>query len=156
MNKLDIKSKFYLVFLVGGILFFTFLRENIFLEINSILKGDGLNKAYFYWFYDFFKSKSEYLIQIKWGLTFFFILSISLFTVTSLFLMYGKKIGIFITKIFIAYFLLIIIFYLILKLTKTYEDGYFIARKLIGIVQTPLPYFILSSVIYLYQKEKTK
>lgn len=145
------KNKQFSIFFVICILGLTFIRENLFLEINAILSNAQINRANFYLFFDCFATIPHPKLELlKWVLTFFFILAIdglSLLVVHLWF--YNKNYN----KLFRLVFLIILaglmISVAITMLLGKFLNYYFIFRKVIGFLQSPLPLFIFFS-LYLY------
>jgi len=144
-------KKITAIFLGVFILILTLLRENVFLEINAIMNGYTYNNAYFY-----FLSKGiidlnlDQLSMLKWGLTISFILLISALTLFIIILWFNNKkynrISLFVYLVFYGVITLLTLF---LWLVNCYDDYYFVIRKMIGVLQSPIPLFLFSSV-YLY------
>ncbi|MBV6485011.1 MAG: hypothetical protein KFKLKKLM_01558 [Flavobacteriales bacterium] len=148
------KKKMGVAMLVVLILGLTILRENIFLEINAIIDGYEVNKANFYLFYDVLNSYPvEKLGMLKWVLSISFIFVIALTTFFALHLWFKKKQYDKITMWF--YFLTFILIALLVVFTKVFgvfDNMYFILKKIISFLQSPLPLFILFSVYFYITK----
>lgn len=134
----------------------TLFRENLFLEINAILSGENVNRANFYLFYDFFINFStEQLIQLKYIATLSFIFGFSLLTYLTIKCWFKNKqynkITLVVIGVFIGLFLLGIG---VFKVLGVYSENYFIFRKAIGFLQSPLLLFILLSLFFFLDKEK--
>lgn len=143
-----------LLFLIVGL---TFLRENLFLEINAILNHQEYNNAYFYFLYDFFKGlKAIELLFLKWGLTILFILLISFLTILIIHNWFKQQVF---TKATIVIYLFIYLGLLLLVLFSKwlgfYENIFIFFRKIIGLLTSPIPLFFLFSVLY-YKQKSTK
>ena len=143
-----------LLFLIAVL---TFLRENLFLEINAILNHQEYNNAYFYFLYDFFKGlKAIELLLLKWGLTILFILLISFLTILIIHKWFKQQVF---TKATIVIYLFIYLGLLLLVLFSKwlgfYENIFIFFRKIIGLLTSPIPLFFLFSVLY-YKQKSTK
>jgi len=143
----------YVVFGVILLLLLTYFRENILLEINANLALEEYNRAYSYWFADYFKGMSrDSLIKWKWTATIVFSFLMSAITICSLYIFFTsfnvlKRVLIIYLIIFIIGFLLAVIGYL----TGSFNEVYFVLRKILGIVQSPLPFFAFF-VLFYYEK----
>lgn len=145
------KNKQLSIFLVICILGLTFIRENLFLEINAILSNALVNRANFYLFFEYFSTIPHSTLEtLKWILTISFILVIDGFSLLVVHLwFYNENYN----KLFRLFFLIIIvglmISVVITMLLREFSNYYFIFRKVIGFLQSPLPLFIFFS-LYLY------
>tara|TARA_B100000809_G_scaffold249578_1_gene281078 strand:- start:2077 stop:2541 length:465 start_codon:yes stop_codon:yes gene_type:complete len=132
------------------LLLLTYFRENFLLEINANLALEEYNRAYSYWLSDFFTNMTpELLSKWKWGLTMFISMIMAFITMVSLYVWFKsnqvlKIIGLFYVGLFICVCLLALVGYL----TNSFNDIYFILRKILGIVQSPLPFFTLFTLFY--------
>ncbi len=138
--------------------FLMLLRENIFLEINAILNQDEYNKAYFYFFENVFQKMSHHqLILWKWVLTVGFIVAVSGITLVVIYLWF-RDVNFLKTSLWVYGFLFIVlvILFSIFKLTNTFEQNYFILRKLIGVMHSPLLLFIFFTLFYYLEKKQLK
>lgn len=145
-----------LLFLLIGILML--LRENIFLEINAILNQDEYNKAYFYFFEtQFQKMDTSQLILWKWVLTVGFIVAVSGITLVVIYFWF-RDVNFLKTSLWVYGFLftVLVILFSIFKLTNTFEQNYFILRKLIGVMHSPLLLFIFFTLFYYLEKKQLK
>jgi len=133
------------------ILILTLLRENLFLEINAIMDGYIYNKAYFYFLNEKMSSLTySQLGKLKWSLTIAFILVISGITLLIIQLWFKNKRWNRITWLFyLVFYGLTGLITLLLWLTGTFSTYYFILRKMIGFLQSPLPLFFFFT-LYLY------
>lgn len=132
------------------LLLLTYFRENFLLEINANLAMETYNRAYFYWLSNFFREmRPELLLQWKWGLTIFFSVIITLVTTLSLHLWFKST----------SFLKIVILFYIILLavvctlalfgfLTSSFNNVYFVLRKILGVVQSPLPFFAFFVLFY--------
>ena len=143
------KPLFFLI--VSLILVLTLLRENIFLELNSIILGENYNKAYFYVFDGLFKGFSVPVLKIlKWALTGFFVFLITFLSVLGVDIYYGNRIfTIIFVKVYLFVFLFVIAIGVVGFTLNSYEDYYPVLRKLIGLIQSPIPFFMMF-VVYHY------
>lgn len=126
----------------------TFLRENVFVEINAIIAGHDYNKAYFHVFDETISSLSlKEIQQLKWGLTIIFILIISMLTVISIYFWFKvKNYTVLTLKAYAVVLSGVVLLTLILWFLGAFTSYYFVVRKMIGFLQTPLPLFLLFSV----------
>lgn len=148
MHSKKIKIVFSIL-LVLAILVLTFLRENLFLEINSIINNQTYNKAYFYWFNDWFNQLSIVsLLRLKWLLTICFVLMVSSITALVIQINFRKDQLFFIIKLYLVIFVLLLVLSTFLWLSGGWNLGYFVLRKIIGVLQSPLPLFVLYPFMY--------
>ena len=132
---------------IGGLillLLLTYFRENFLLEINAALANDVLNRAYSYWLADFFKTLSySHLIKWKWGITILFSIIMSLITILSLYFWYkSKRLIKLVVYVYLASFLFVCVFGGLGFLFKRFDDVYFVLRKILGVIQSPIPFFV--------------
>lgn len=152
-----IKKKYFTVLLTVIILFLTVLRENLFLEINGIINQQEFNKAYFYWFSDWFNNQStQSLIILKWLFTVVFVLLISYITTIVIRINFGNEQQLFLIKIYGVTYLILIVLTALFWLFGGFAQGYFILRKIAGVLQSPLPLFIVYALMYLTLKINSK
>lgn len=134
----------------SSLLFLTFFRENMLLAINALLGHQTYNRAYHYWFSDFFKALpfSE-LVKWKWGVTLFFTILMTIITIFSLYAWFNNK---FVLKLLITVYGVAFILLLLIAgigfLMNDFNDVYFILRLIIGIFQSPLPFFVFFVLFY--------
>ena len=140
------------------ILVLTLLRENIFLEINAVMNGHSYNNAYFYFFDDSIVGLSmSQLALLKWGLTILFILIISGFTVVIIQLWFKNKMYNRLTILIYAVVFGVVGFVtFVLWLMNAFTDYYFVVRKMIGFLQSPLPLFLFFTMYLYLVKTSTK
>jgi len=137
------------------LLLLTYFRENFLLEINASLASDALDRSQSYWLSGFFKNMTQdILIKWKWGLTMFFSVIMTFVTLLSLYFWYQsvqllKIVGLLYLILFALVFLIALIGYL----TSSFDVIYFILRKILGIVQSPLPFFAFFALFYWNLKE---
>lgn len=144
-------SKIIAGLIVFIILVLTILRENVFLEINAIIDGYNYNNAYFYFFNEHFsKLPVKELVLLKWVLTIIFIGSISACSVFAIHLWFrNKQYNKTTIFIYLILFGITALITLLLKVTGQFTDYYFVVRKMIGFLQSPLPLFLFF-IMYLY------
>ena len=149
-NNKQILSKITAVVLGASILLLSLLRENVFLEINAISDGFDYNQAYFYFFNESIaKLTPSQLSLLKWSLTFSFIFVISGFTFLAIYLWFkNKKYNRITLVIYLALFSLTGFTSILIWLTGTYSDYYFVIRKMIGFLQSPLPLFFFFTMFF--------
>ena len=132
------------------LLLLTYFRENLLLEINARLTSEVFDRSNSYWFLDFFKTiRNEELLKWKWGLTMLFSIVMSFVTIGSLYswfksLQLLKIVGI----VYLILFSIVCILAIIGYSTNSFNDIYFVLRKILGIVQSPLPFFVLFALFY--------
>ena len=138
------------------ILLLTYYRENLLLEINALLNNVQFTRSSSYWFYSFFEKMSiSDLVLWKWGLTVFFSIMITVFTLASLYFWFGSiELLKFTSKLYIFLFSVVTVIALIGFLFNSFQSIYFLLRKILGVVQSPIPFFIF--FLLNYQKENNK
>lgn len=132
------------------LLLLTYFRENFLLAINASMALEEYNRSYFYWFSDFFqKMDSERLIFWKWGLTIVFSLVMSMVTIGSLYVWFRSvkmmKISVI---IYLVFFSLVCLLMFTGYLADNFNGVYFASRKILGIIQSPLPFFTFFTLFY--------
>lgn len=149
MKKLNLnKGATFLGLLL--LLLLTYFRENFLLEINAALALEEYSRAYSYWLSDFFKSMTlESLSNWKWGLTIFFSLAMTFTTIVSLYFWFKsvqllKIIGMF----YLGLFTVVCLLALGGIITNSFNEIYFVLRKILGVVQSPLPFFAFFVLFY--------
>ena len=125
------------------LLLFTYFRENFLLQINAFLAGKTHNRAYYYWLSDFFYNLSRAdLTKWKWGLTFLFALLMSVVTIYSLHSWFKRmQFTRIISFFYIAAFSFVVLIAVIGFLSGSFNEIYFVLRKVLGIIQSPIPFF---------------
>ena len=138
------------------LLFLTYFRENFLLEINASLALDAHNRAYSYWLADFFQLQTqENLIKWKWVITIFFSSLMSIITMISLrFWFESNKFVKMIGLIYLFTFLFIVLLGMLGFLLGSFNDIYFILRKILGFIQSPIPFFTFFVLIYWSYEKK--
>jgi len=132
-----------------------FIRELVFVNLNTIIINVKFNESYAYnHFFSFFSSfdyKTLYIL--KWFLTTFFIglfmflqLKFSMFLFNEI---YFKKWLIF---FYVLLIVLATLSYLIGWLFNVNKEAYLISRLLLGLLQSPFPIIFLTPVNYFYKK----
>jgi len=145
--KLNKVVAFLGVFLL---LLLTYFRQNFFLEINAILASEAFDRSNSYWLSDFFNNiPFANLLKLKWGLTMVFSIVMTAVTILSLHFWFKsihffKVVGLFYLVLFVVICLLALIGFL----TNSFNDIYFALRKLLGLVQSPLPFFTFFTLFY--------
>ncbi len=151
--KLDKNFAFFGLFLL---LLFTYFRENFLLEINATLAAESYNRSYIYWMSDFFRKMTHSeLLRWKWGITIVFSVVMTFITVGSIHVWFrsANYLKTTITVYFLAFGLVSLIA-LIGYLTNFFEQVYPMLRKILGIVQSPLPFFTFFALFYSKNKNK--
>jgi len=138
------------------LLFLTYFRENFLLEINASLALDAHNRAYSYWLADFFQLQTqENLIKWKWVITIFFSSLMSIITMISLrFWFESNKFVKMIGLIYLFTFIFIVLLGMLGFLLGSFNDIYFILRKILGFIQSPIPFFTFFVLIYWSYEKK--
>lgn len=132
------------------LLVLTYFRENFLLEINANLAMEEFDRSYSYLMSDFFKKMSpEYLKKWKWGVTIVFTGLMTIVTVLSLYSWFKsfqllRLLGWF----YLVLFMIVILLAFIGFLTNSFDDIYFVLRKFLGVVQSPLPFFTFFALFY--------
>ena len=132
------------------LLLLTYFRENILLEINANIASETYSVSYYYWFSDFFKKVSpELLVSWKWGVTVVFSLIMSFITILSLYSWFNSiQVLKIISFFYLGIFAFICLSALIGYLGNSFNDIYFILRKTLGVVQSPIPFFSFFALFY--------
>ncbi|PCJ26001.1 MAG: hypothetical protein COA97_06745 [Flavobacteriales bacterium] len=126
------------------LLLFVFFRENLLLEINAILAQKDWNRAYNFWFADFFMSlPKEDLIIWKSLVSISFTILIAFFTLFSLHywfqdIRYTK----FLIKLYLLVAGLIVLIAIVAYLTGNFNTIYPLLRRIFGVIHSPIPLFI--------------
>jgi hypothetical protein len=149
MKILDL-NKGYTVLGFIALLFCTYFRENILLEINALISVNKYDRSYSYWFVIFFKSIAlERLVYWKWGVTLFFSVLMPIITILSLYSWFqNKAYRKILVIIYVICFCLLVIIAGIGFLFNCFDSIYFIIRRIIGIIQSPVPFFLFSLLFY--------
>ena len=97
----------------------------------------------------------DILVKWKWGLTMLFSVIMTFVTILSLYFWFKsirvlKILGLFYLVLFFIVCLLSWVGYL----TNTFNELYFVLRKVLGIVQSPLPFFAFFTLFYWRAKNK--
>jgi len=145
------KTKVFIMFLFLLIFFLGYVRETIFIIVNSVLYNYPFpfNSSYIVppkFLYDY---STQSLINIKWLLTLLFSLVFMLLSVV-IFKFYFKN-KIIIRYTYILYALLVAVsflFFLIGYLVNYVAIGYPIARFFMGFAQSPLTTLVLFVIFY--------
>lgn len=142
----------YNLILLAAIFCVPILRENLFIEINKILSNDVFKvNSDFSLFIYLSKLNISALQKLKWVFTIIFIgieLLLSFFLIKRI--LNDKEKLIFICKLFSFLILSLIIVSIVLILFFDKNIAYTFTRKVVGIVQSPIPFiFILSMYLYL-------
>ena len=147
-------NKVFTVFGVLLLLLCTYFRENLLLEINALINGEEISRAYSYWFADYFMTvpKSE-LTKWKWGVTIVFSLFMSVLTIISLHswfksILYSKLL----VSLYLCLFMFVSILGGISYIFNFFDNIYFVLRLILGLVQSPLPFFVFFALFYLLSK----
>lgn len=150
------KRKVLAVLLMLLLLICTYLRENIAVEINALIKGYTYNEAQFYFFDDFLSSFSQNsIILIKWGVTFIFSIVFLLLTTTIHYFLFKDKKSIkIIIYHYVILYVVIVLGFFISKLINVFDVIYPVLHNIIGYVFSPLPLFVF--ILLFLSDYKTK
>jgi hypothetical protein len=142
----------YIGFVV--LLLCTYFRENILLEINALLALKEYDRSFSYWFISFFKSVSlGELIYWKWGITLFFTILMSIVTIFSLHNWFKERQNLkVVVLIYFISFLSLVIIGGVGYLFNSFEIVYVLLRKVLGVIQSPLP-FICFLLLFRYKNK---
>ena len=143
--------------LAGLILLFllTFVRENLLLEINALLKGLQYDRSYNYLFANFFKTlPQDQLFQFKWGLTMGFSVVIPIITILALYGWFKSlQLSKLIVKLYGVIFIVVLLVAGIAYAFNSFDAIYLILRRILGVVQSPIPFFFFFVLFYKFNKE---
>ena len=131
----------------------TILRENLFLDINSVIENYDFNSTYFYYFHSkLLNFNSSELFQLKWLLTILFSVVISgLSTLVISFWFRGGKILRYVIYVYVSICTFFIIAAFLLWCVNGVDEYYFVLRKITGFVQSPLPLIIMMPIFYVLE-----
>jgi hypothetical protein len=148
-------NKWLTVLGVFLLLFLTFFRENILLAINALIAKEEYSKAYFYWFTEYFKGLPyEDLVVWKWIATIFFSVTMSIITVLALFSWFKSvRIVRFVGLIYLGTFFFLLLTGGLGFLLNKFDAVYFVLRKILGLVQSPIPFFSFFLLLSYSKKE---
>ena len=152
----SLKNKIFSWCFLVIILILVFLRENIFLEINALIDGHEFNKAYFYFFNEKLAllSKTD-LIKLKWLFTILFIGLISTLSIVIIKLWFAnKEYNRIMIWSYAVIFSLTTVLLLLFYSFNIYDQYYFVLRKIIGFINSPIPLFVFFSLFYYMIKLK--
>lgn len=137
-----------------SLLILTYFRENLLLTINAFITGSEYNRAYSYWFSDVFVGLSmTSLIKLKWIITIVFSMAMSVITVYSLSVWFTSKYNFkLISYIYIISFIFILVLAFFGKVFGVFDLVYILLRRILGVIQTPLPFFTFFIVFYWMDK----
>jgi len=132
------------------LLLFTYFRENFLLEINASLASETFDRSSTYWLADYFQNMPQnLLLKWKWGLTIFFSLNMPLITIGSLYYWFKSKEVLKLSAgIFSVLFLIVGIVASFGFLMNSFNAIYFVLRIIIGLLQSPIPFFTLFVLFY--------
>ena len=132
------------------LLILTYFRENLLLEVNALINKDVTNRAYSYWFYTFFKHKTvDSLIVWKWGITLSFSITMASLTIGSLYSWFKNKPFLkLLVIIYLSTFAFIVMLAGLGFIMNQFDSIYPVLRKLLGVIQSPIPFFSLFLLIY--------
>lgn len=150
------KVKIAFVVIAFIIVLLTIIRENIFLEINALLNKETYNKAYFYWFNSEFKElSSQNLYRLKWGLTILFSLTISVLSILGIKIWFrNREYTWLVIQIYLFIILALAFISAIVFIVEPLKSYYFVARKLIGFLQSPILLFLFFGLFYYIKTSK--
>lgn len=137
-----------------------FLRDFIFVNINYIIDRlyFNLDVYYYHSFYDFLEPLDvSGLMTLKWLLTFLFTIINLVLSVIILKLLFVKPqmplkllyLG------YVALFLISGLFFLFGKTTGFTDVGYTLARRFMGVLQSPVPLMVAAATHMLFAKKQS-
>jgi len=143
---------FITVFLIIVI---TILRENIFVALNAIIEGRTYNQASFHFFDNFFKQfHDNFLMNLKWILTGLFSCVVSFLSVLAVNLWFkARAFNLIFIKMYLFAFFLVSIIGIVAVITDVYQKYYFVLRKTLGVIQSPIPFFLMFVLFYFLTKK---
>lgn len=158
-RKWDIALKVTALLLVIALVKLGFYREDFFVEMNKLIMykenpsvgnwGGEIVSAYY-------ENSAAELYQVKWWMTVWFTLYFYLLSGLILFLYFrNKKVILYLTVFYFGLFLLSAISYGSGFITGNKEGAYLVARRLMGLLQSPYP-FMLIFVLELFGLDKMK
>jgi len=137
------------------LLVLTYYRENLALQINAYLNGEIFSRAYAYQFSNYFKTlpKNE-LKQWKWMVSIGFALVISVVTLLSLYSWFQSYSYIrFTVVIYLTVGIIFSLFAVIAYATHSFDEIYLLLRRVLGVIQSPIPLFIFFTLFYYTEKK---
>ncbi len=143
---------FLFLLLVFGL---TFLREILFLDINSVINNQDYNNTYSYFFHlKLIRLNSSEIIRLKWVLTFLFSITISGLSILVIYLWFKNSKNV---KYAIFFFLFVYTSFVGVGFFLWYLNGlneyYFVLRKITGFIQSPLPLMIMIPVFMVLENK---
>ena len=148
-------KKTYQQFLTGLLLLFIFfvgyVREAIFLVINSVYKDQGFpyNSAYITPPDFLYQWNETTLLYLKWGLTLFFSLTFTGLTLWLIHYYYqNKKFNLFTLVIYGSLILFASTVSIVGVLINNFDSVYTLSRFIVGLVQSPLISLVLFVLFY--------
>ena len=137
--------------LIAAIFVFSYFREHVFLGINNVIRHDLASPGSM--FESLLSVSQTNLSIIKWVLTIIFAMGIATLTYFSLnIIFYPKKHFKIVLYSFSA--LLALSFFCVATgyIFSSYENGYYLARVIMGLTQNPVILFVLIPAIKLTEK----
>jgi len=133
----------------------TYFRENILLQINASLEGEVFHRSYIYLFADFFNNLSQTELTIwKWGVTIVVSSIMSAITIVSLHQWFQSyKLAKLTSYIYGITLIFVVLLAFISYLFGCFYDVYFILRLILGLVQSPIPFFAFFTLFYFLERK---
>ena len=117
---------------------------------------EEFDRSYYYWFSNFISEiELDQLVYWKWAITLVFSVIIIIFTLSAQYLWFKSMENI---KLMIKFYLLLLFIACLLSLSilfiDDYSNIYSLLRKIIGLIQSPLPCFLFFAFFYWDVKNK--
>jgi hypothetical protein len=147
-----------IVSIIGVVLLLVavYFRENILLQINSLLENDIYNYSLGFSFSSYIKQLSKAdLYKWKWIISLSFTFFIAIMTIFSLHFWFKNKTTTkLILKIYLLVFSLICFIGVGGYLFNQFNEVYPFLRRMIGVIHSPIPFILLFILIYSSNKSK--
>lgn len=153
-------SIFFVVIYLILIIYLGFLRDSIFININYILDSLYFNTevVYYHSMYSFLVPMGVGgLVKLKWGLTIVFMLVnylLSFGILRNLFIETKNSLSL-LTWGYVGLFIISALLMLGAKLVGQSELGYTLARRFMGVLQSPVPLMVVVAVHLLFGSRAT-
>jgi hypothetical protein len=152
--KKNLKGKTVCVLGFFLVLFLTYVRENIALEINASLNHESYSRAYSYMFSDYFNSLPDKELRLwKWVVSISFTAIMSIVTIFSLHHWFSnKEFTRFIIIVYVIAFCVLTLIFMIGYLTNSFDNVHAILRRVTGVVHSPIPFFVFFTLFFFKKK----
>ncbi|MEZ4938718.1 MAG: hypothetical protein R2799_14100 [Crocinitomicaceae bacterium] len=156
-KTLNIVLKVIAIFLVAVLVKLGFYREDFFVEMNKLI-GFKENPEVGNWaseiVADYYDLTAAELYEVKWKMTIYFSIYFYLLSALILFLFFReRKPLLYLLFFYLGIFILSAISYGSGFVTGNKEGAYLVARRLMGLLQSPYP-FMLIFVLVLFKLDK--